>query len=64
MLGFLYRLFIGNFKSCNHFWIVESRSNILRISNDPKLHNTIKGSEYIMRCKHCGDIKSEYFPVN
>lgn len=64
MLGFLYRIFIGTFKSCNHVWEIHSKSNITRISNDPKVHNTIKGTEYILKCKHCGNLKIENFPVN
>lgn len=63
MLGFLYRLFVGNFKSCNHVWEIKDTYNTKRISIDPKVHNTISGTYYIMKCKHCGELNREHFPI-
>ena len=59
MLGFLYRLFIGTFKSCDHVWEINEKYETQRISS-----GAIKGTEYILKCKHCGNMKRESFQIH
>lgn len=40
------------FRPCAHQWEVYERWNILYRNN-----NDIAGVRYVMRCKHCGDIR-------
>ncbi len=49
MLGWIYRLLIGRFVSCNHEWEIESSHDRLDIKD-----NYVLGRAYFARCKKCG----------
>lgn len=54
MLGWLYRLIIGDFKKCKHEWIV--------VGKYEKEFVWPKGSKefgYVVQCKRCGEIKNQ-----
>lgn len=55
MLGFLYRILVGSFKvpePCKHNWETIQEFNIKR-------NGHISDYMYVLRCKHCGDIKQK-----
>ena len=49
MIGWLYRIIIGRFTSCEHKWeILETR----HLMTGPNRHIT----QHIQMCKHCGKL--------
>ncbi len=53
MLGFLYRFFIGSFFICKHNW---KTTCIIDIVDE---NNYVIRHKYILKCEHCGDIKTK-----
>lgn len=58
MLGWLWRMIVGNFCGCSHKWkIIEEGKvysyNIFQSQGKP----VETGKSYILQCEHCGDIK-------
>jgi uncharacterized protein CbrC (UPF0167 family) len=51
MIGFLYRLFFGNFSSCKHSWEIIQEEKIKRSNDKARI-----GTVYIQKCKHCGKL--------
>lgn len=54
MLGWLYRVVVGNFKSCKHEWEIINKGTVS--SQGRKV-----GVFYVLQCKHCGELKQEQF---
>lgn len=53
MLGFLWRMLVGRFKSapaCEHKWKMEHEYNIV------DEYERVKGSRFVLRCEKCGEI--------
>lgn len=48
----LYRIF----RPCDHKWEIKDESEITRTYSD--LSQKMIGNLYVLKCKHCGDIKS------
>lgn len=56
MLGWLYRLLVGNFKGCKHEWEILREYRRAGSRSD-----TSGGCGYVLKCKHCGDMKQKDF---
>jgi len=56
MLGWLWRVIVGRFSSCEHEW--EDHKEIPLLNRD----NEHIGNSYLLRCKKCGEYKE--FRVN
>ncbi len=55
MFGWLYRMIVGKFHSCDHEWkIIHQRSVTIIDSYDYEESEEI---EYHLQCKNCGDMK-------
>lgn len=52
MLGLLYRLIVGHFRSCSHEWETLREE----VHSQTGFMCTYKGTRYHLRCKKCGDI--------
>jgi len=50
MLGYLWRLIIGRFSSCEHQWTIIKNGNITQ-------DDVICGEWYDLQCVICGDVK-------
>ena len=50
MLGWLYRVLIGSFKSCDHEWEIYKQGNMY-------IKGRCIGHWYTQKCKKCGDIR-------
>lgn len=67
MLGWLWRLIVGRFRSCHHRWSVLDK-NELKLPRTEAAVGWYSGPEsgrwrvvgriYTMQCAHCGNIKS------
>lgn len=56
MLGWLYRLLIGNFKIssvCSHKWRIYRETELLSVERDAIINHI-----YMLQCAKCGDLKS------
>lgn len=54
MLGLLYRLLIGTFKTCDHKW--EKVAEFKLYADQGK---RMMGVKYVLQCKNCGNIKDK-----
>lgn len=52
MIGLLWRLIVGSFKSCNHQW---DTTHKIPIRDDGESLPT--GYRFVLTCKNCGNIK-------
>ena len=57
MIGFLYRLLIGKFTSCDHKWEILKEKSVYNLADDGSYYNFPSYTKYVMRCDHCGEIK-------
>lgn len=55
MLGWIWRMLVGRFSTCEHHWEVLKQLVIENNKNDSI------GVEYHMKCSKCGEIKSKKF---
>lgn len=53
MLGWLYRILIGSFKSCDHNWEVYKEHPMIRHRDDD---GGRYGTHYIQKCTNCGKL--------
>lgn len=49
MIGWLYRVLVGRFCDCSHFWEIKKEI--------PVQYESARTTRYHLQCKHCGDIK-------
>jgi len=56
MIGWIWRLLVGKFNSCDHEWETIESSTVQRRED-----NTRIGKSYVLRCKKCGEMKKKCF---
>jgi len=52
MLGWLYRVLVGSFKSCEHKYKIVSQFKITDYCGNTTAHR------YVQQCEHCGKLKN------
>ena len=57
MLGWLYRMIVGRFSTCEHKWVVLKEVALYEDS----LSAAPCGVRYELQCSKCGDLKSQEF---
>jgi translation initiation factor 2 beta subunit (eIF-2beta)/eIF-5 len=55
MLGYLYRMIVGQFTSCKHQWEIHNHGDIV------DTQDRVTGEYYYLKCSKCGEMKSKNF---
>jgi hypothetical protein len=54
MLGWLYRVLVGRFRSCNHRWVIIEQTKLVRVRD-----LEYAGIRYTLQCEKCGNLKEK-----